>query len=173
VRARGPAGGRRITGRPGSGKSPLAHQVAARLERRGEQVTVREASAFAAEMIPGRQPSAHEGDLVHQARFSHDHPVLYDAAPRKNDERRALAPRQREPVDAERARGHVGEPLPGAQGRPSSSVAVARRPRSDPAVAVRSGPPSPPGPLSSSTTPAPAPAPSTTGSTSTPSRGAR
>lgn len=56
-----------ITGRPGSGKSTLARQVAATLERRGERVAILEASAFAAEMVPGRPPSAHEQDLVHRA----------------------------------------------------------------------------------------------------------
>lgn len=56
-----------ITGRPGSGKSTLAQQVAAALERRGERVAILEASAFAAEMVPGRSPSAHEWELVHRA----------------------------------------------------------------------------------------------------------
>ena len=42
-----------ITGRPGSGKSTLARQVAAALERRGERVAILEASAFAAETVPG------------------------------------------------------------------------------------------------------------------------
>ena len=56
-----------ITGRPGSGKSTLAQQVAAALDRRGERVAILEASAFAAEMVPGRSPSAHEWDLVHRA----------------------------------------------------------------------------------------------------------
>jgi adenylylsulfate kinase len=56
-----------ITGRPGSGKSTLARQVAAALERRGERVAIIEASAFAAEMVPGRSPSAHEWDIVHRA----------------------------------------------------------------------------------------------------------
>ncbi len=56
-----------ITGRPGSGKSTLARQVAAALERRGERVAILEASAFAAEMVPERPPSAHEWDIVHRA----------------------------------------------------------------------------------------------------------
>ena len=56
-----------ITGRPGSGKSTLARQVAAALERRGERVAILEASAFAAETVPGRPPSAHEWDIVHRA----------------------------------------------------------------------------------------------------------
>jgi adenylylsulfate kinase len=56
-----------ITGRPGSGKSTLARQVATALERRGERVVVLEASSFAAEMVPGRPPSAHEWDIVHRA----------------------------------------------------------------------------------------------------------
>ena len=56
-----------ITGRPGSGKSTLAQQVAAALDRRGKRVAILEASAFAAEMVPGRSPSAHEWDLVHRA----------------------------------------------------------------------------------------------------------
>ena len=37
------------------------------LERRGERVAIIEASSFAAEMIPGRPPSAHEWDIVHRA----------------------------------------------------------------------------------------------------------
>ena len=45
-----------ITGRPGSGKSTLAQQVAAALDRRGKRVAILEASAFAAEMVPGRSP---------------------------------------------------------------------------------------------------------------------
>jgi adenylylsulfate kinase len=56
-----------ITGRPGSGKSTLAHQVASALERRGERLAILEASAFAAEMVPGRSPSAHEWDIVYRA----------------------------------------------------------------------------------------------------------
>ena len=56
-----------ITGRPGSGKSTIARQVAAALERRGERVAILEASAFAAETVPGRPPSAHELDIVHRA----------------------------------------------------------------------------------------------------------
>lgn len=56
-----------ITGRPGSGKSTLARRVAEALERRGQRVVILEASAFAAEMVPDRAPSAHELDLVHRA----------------------------------------------------------------------------------------------------------
>jgi adenylylsulfate kinase len=56
-----------ITGRPGSGKTTLARQVAAALERRAQRVAILEASAFAAEMVPGRAPSAQEWDIVHRA----------------------------------------------------------------------------------------------------------
>ena len=56
-----------ITGRPGSGKSTIARQVAAALEQRGQRVALLEASAFAGEMIPGRPPSSHELDLVYRA----------------------------------------------------------------------------------------------------------
>ena len=56
-----------ITGRPGSGKSTIARQVATALERRGQRVAVLEASAFAAELVPGRSPSAHELDIVYRA----------------------------------------------------------------------------------------------------------
>jgi adenylylsulfate kinase len=56
-----------ITGRPGSGKTTLAREVAAALERRGERVAVLEGSAFAADMVPGRAPSPHELDLVYRA----------------------------------------------------------------------------------------------------------
>jgi energy-coupling factor transporter ATP-binding protein EcfA2 len=56
-----------ITGRPGSGKSTIARQLASALERRGQRPAVLEASDFAAELIPGRAPSAHELDIVHRA----------------------------------------------------------------------------------------------------------
>lgn len=56
-----------ITGLPGSGKTTIASQVASALGRRGQRVAVLEASAFAAEVIPGRAPSSHEFDIVHRA----------------------------------------------------------------------------------------------------------
>ena len=56
-----------ITGRPGSGKSTIARQLATVLERRGQRVAVLEASDFAADLIPGRAPSGHELDIVHRA----------------------------------------------------------------------------------------------------------
>jgi adenylylsulfate kinase len=56
-----------ITGRPGSGKSTIARQLAGALERRGQRPAVLEAADFAAELIPGRAPSAHELDIVHRA----------------------------------------------------------------------------------------------------------
>lgn len=56
-----------ITGRPGSGKSTIARRVAAALEARGVTLSVLEASAFCAALIPGRVPTAHELDIVHRA----------------------------------------------------------------------------------------------------------
>ena len=92
-----------ITGRPGSGKSTLAHQVAAALGRREERVAILEASAFAAEMVPGRAPSAHEWDLVHRALIRTaceltraGVPVIIDATAHRRDWReqaRAAIPR--------------------------------------------------------------------------------
>lgn len=95
-----------ITGRPGSGKSTLARQVAAALERRGERVAVLEASAFAADSVPGRPPSSHEWDIVHRALIRAaieltraGVPVIIDAtAPRRawRDLARAAIPRYAE-----------------------------------------------------------------------------
>ena len=56
-----------ITGLPGSGKTTIASQVVSSLARRGQRVAVLEASAFAAEVIPGHVPSSHELDIVHRA----------------------------------------------------------------------------------------------------------
>jgi len=56
-----------ITGRPGSGKTTIAGQVATALERRGQRVAMLEAARFAAELVPGRSPSSHELDIVHRA----------------------------------------------------------------------------------------------------------
>src|SRR5262245_21548476 len=56
-----------ITGRPGSGKTTIARQLAQALERQGQRVAVLEASGFGADLIPGRSPSPHELDIVHRA----------------------------------------------------------------------------------------------------------
>lgn len=56
-----------ITGRPGSGKSTIARRVAAALQARGVDVSLLEASAFCATILPGRVPTARELDIVHRA----------------------------------------------------------------------------------------------------------
>jgi adenylylsulfate kinase len=56
-----------ITGRPGSGKTTIAQEVAAALRRRGERVAVLEATSAAAALVPGRPPSSLELDLIHRA----------------------------------------------------------------------------------------------------------
>ena len=56
-----------ITGRPGSGKTTIAHQVVAVLRARGERVALLEANAFASALVPERTPSPHEMDLIHRA----------------------------------------------------------------------------------------------------------
>jgi adenylylsulfate kinase len=55
-----------ITGRPGSGKTTIAQQVVAALRARGERVTVLEASAVAAALVPDRAPSPHELDMIYR-----------------------------------------------------------------------------------------------------------
>jgi len=62
-----------ITGRPGSGKTTIARQVAAALEKRGEQVVVLEAAECVTALIPDHAASSHELDIVHRA-------LIYTAA---------------------------------------------------------------------------------------------
>jgi adenylylsulfate kinase len=56
-----------ITGRPGSGKTTIAQEVAGALRRRGEQVAVLDANSLTAALVPGRAPSPLELDLIHRA----------------------------------------------------------------------------------------------------------
>jgi adenylylsulfate kinase len=55
-----------ITGRPGTGKTTIAHQVVAVLLARGVRVALLEAREFASALVPGRAPSPHELDLIHR-----------------------------------------------------------------------------------------------------------
>jgi adenylylsulfate kinase len=56
-----------ITGRPGSGKTTIAREVANALQRRGERVAILDANALAAALVPSRVPSQMELDLIHRA----------------------------------------------------------------------------------------------------------
>jgi adenylylsulfate kinase len=56
-----------ITGRPGSGKTTIAQEVASALRRRGERVAILDANSLAAVLVPSRAPSPLELDLIHRA----------------------------------------------------------------------------------------------------------